>query len=356
MHDAKTVQQMISENQLPFVSIVMPVRNEADFIEQAIRSILGNDYPADKMEVIVADGCSTDGTQAVVTKIAREDSRVGLLENPGKIVSAGLNLALKTSRGEVFIRIDGHCEIPTDFIKKSVHCLSEHPYAWIVGGYIETLGDSYVGRAIASAMKSPIGVGNAYFRLGDYEGWVDTLAFGAHHKWILDRIGYFDEELVRNQDDEFNFRVVQAGGKIWMSKSIRSKYFSRGSLNKLWRQYFQYGFWRVRTFQKHRKPASVRQLAPFLFVLLLSLSGLSTLFWRPLGMLSIAELALYTMCLFAGALGVGCKSGWRYAPLAPVVFVILHFGYGLGSLWGIVRFTILKGYGLPKPEDSQLSR
>jgi glycosyltransferase involved in cell wall biosynthesis len=341
---------------LPFISIIMPVRNEADFIERAIRSILDNDYPAQKMELLVVDGMSNDGTRQVVQKLCQTDTRVRMLDNLRRIVPTAMNIGLKAARGSMFTRVDGHAEVSPDFIRQSVLRLQEHPEAWVVGGYIETLGDNYVGRAIASAMKSPIGVGNAYFRLGDYEGWVDTLAFGTHHKWILDRIGYFDEELVRNQDDEFNFRIIQAGGKIWMSKSIRSKYFSRGSLSKLWRQYFQYGFWRVRTFQKHRKPASLRQLVPLLFVLLLLLSGLSALFWRPLGILFIAELTLYTICLFAGALAVGRKSGWQYAPLSPVVFVILHFGYGLGSLWGIFRFTILKGYGLPKPEDSQLSR
>jgi len=341
---------------LPFVSIIMPVRNEAHFVEQAIKSVLHNDYPAQKMEVLVVDGMSNDGTREAVQELSKKDGRVRMLDNARRIVPTAMNIGLKAARGNLFTRVDGHATVSPDFIRQSVRCLREHPEAWVAGGYIETVADNYIGQAIASAMRSPIGVGNASFRLGDHEGWVDTLAFGTHHKWIVEKVGYFDEELVRNQDDEFNFRIIQAGGKIWMSKAIKSKYFSRGSLGKLWRQYFQYGFWRIRTMQKHRRPATVRQLAPLLFVLALSVSGLSALFWRPLWVLLVAEMVLYTVCLSAGALDVARKSGWRYAPLAPVIFAVLHFAYGFGSLWGIIRFVILKGCAIRAPEEIQMSR
>ena len=341
---------------LPFVSVIMPIRNEADFIERAIRSILDNNYPAEKMEILVVDGMSDDGTRETVQRMSRVDSRVKMLDNPRRIVPAAMNIGLKAARGDLFIRVDGHAEIPADFIAKSIQCLREHPEAWVVGGYINTVADDFMGRAIASAMRSPIGVGNSRFRLGDYEGWVDTLAFGTHHKWIVNKIGCFDEELVRNQDDEFNLRIILAGGKIWMSKSIQSTYFSRGSLHKLWKQYFQYGFWRIRTLQKHKRPASFRQLVPLLFVLSLLLLGLAGLLWRPLWILLAIEAALYILGLVTGAVGVGCKSGWQYAPIAPLIFTILHFAYGLGCLWGGIRFSILKGRGMKKPEEIQMSR
>ncbi|RKY23404.1 MAG: glycosyltransferase family 2 protein, partial [Planctomycetota bacterium] len=122
----------------PFVSVIMPIRNEVDFIARGIRSILDNDYPGDKLEIIVVDGCSDDGTQELVEKIAEKDSRVTLLTNPAKIVPTALNLGLKAAKGEIFIRIDGHAEVPADFIKNSVRCLAEHPDAWVAGGYIET--------------------------------------------------------------------------------------------------------------------------------------------------------------------------------------------------------------------------
>ncbi len=341
---------------LPFVSIIMPIRNEANFIQRAIRSILNNDYPADKMEVIVADGCSDDGTWEIVDKMSVADPRVIPIENKGRIVSTGLNAGLKVSRGQIFIRIDGHAEIPRDFIKKSVTCLAQHPDAWVVGGYWNTVSSGYVGKVIAAATQSPAGVGNARHRLGNFDGWADTVAYGAHHKWILEKVGDFDEELVRNQDDEFNMRIRLAGGKIWISSDIVSTYYSRSSMKKLWRQFFQYGFWRIRTLQKHGKPAAFRQIIPLLFVcslVVLALAGLvSEIFWWILA----GTLGLYALGLLYGTIHVGKQAGWRYSLLAPLVFAILHFAYGLGSLWGIVRFVVLHGKWRAKPAEIKLSR
>ena len=334
----------------------MPVRNEAGFIERAVRSVLDSDFPPEKMEVLVVDGMSDDGTREIIRRLSKLDSRVKMLDNPRRIVPTAMNIGLKAARGDFFTRIDGHAEIPTDFITKSIRCLRGHPDAWVAGGSIKTIADSYTGRAIAAAMQSPIGVGNARFRLGDYEGWVDTLAFGTHHKWIVERIGDFDEELVRNQDDEFNLRVNLAGGKIWMSKDIQSTYYSRGSLSKLWRQYFQSGFWRIRTLQKHKRPAGFRQLVPLLFVSSLLMLGLAGLAWKPFWIVLAVESALYLLALAIGALDVGRKSGWRYAPIVPAIFAILHFAYGFGSLWGIVWFSVLKNRGMIKPEAVQMSR
>ncbi len=342
--------------EIPFVSIIMPIRNEADFIEQAVQSILDNDYSAESMEILIVDGMSDDGTRGIIEKLSHADARIKLLDNPRRIVPTAMNIGIRAAKGEVFIRIDGHARIPKDFIRKSIECLKEHPDAWVVGGYIETVADNYIGGAIAAAMRSPIGVGNARFRMGGYEGWVDTLAFGTHHKWVVDKVGYFDEELVRNQDDEFNLRIILAGGKIWMSKSIKSMYFSRTSLGKLWRQYFQYGFWRIRTLQKHKRPATLRQLVPLLFVLSILLLGMAGFLCRFFWFLLETEMILYILGLFVGASIVGCQSGWRFAPIAPLVFLILHFAYGMGSFWGLIRFIVFKNWVTKKPEEIQISR
>jgi glycosyltransferase involved in cell wall biosynthesis len=342
--------------EIPFVSIIMPVRNEADFIEQAMQSVLNNDYPAESMEVLIVDGMSDDGTREKIEKLSQTDSRIKLLDNPRRIVPTAMNIGIRAAGGEVFIRIDGHADIPKDFIRKSIECLKEHPDAWVVGGYIETVSGDYIGGVIAAAMRSPIGVGNARFRMGGYEGWVDTLAFGTHHKWVVDKAGYFDEELVRNQDDEFNLRIILAGGKIWMSKSIHSIYFSRTSLSKLWRQYFQYGFWRIRTLQKHKRPATLRQLVPLLFVLSILLLGMAGFIYRFFWYLLETEMILYVLGIFVGASIVGCQSGWRFALIAPLIFVILHFAYGLGSIWGVIRFLVLKNWNMKKPDEIQMSR
>jgi len=346
----------VEQDNCPFISIIMPIRNEAGFIERTIGSILENDYPKDKMEILVADGCSDDGTQEIVNRIAEKDTRVKLLVNTGEIVSTGLNMALKVFRGDIFIVIGGHCEISPDFIKKSVACLAKHPEAWIVGGYLKTISAGYIGRIIAAATQSPVGVGNARHRLGGYDGWVDTVPYGAHHRWVLDKVGYFDEELVRNQDDEFNMRIILAGGKIRICGDICSVYYSRSSLRKLWRQYFQYGFWRIRTLQKHGRPAVFRQVIPILFVLLLiilALAGLvSPIFWKILA----AVLIVYAIGLIYGSIDVGRQAGWKHAFPAPLIFTLLHFGYGVGALWGLIRFVILRGAGLKKPERMKLSR
>jgi succinoglycan biosynthesis protein ExoA len=344
------------DESLPFVSIVMPIRNEADFIGHSLTSILKNDYPSNKMEVIVADGRSTDKTRDIVNRIAEQDSRVRLLDNPGKIVPIGLNTALKASRGEFFIRVDGHCEIPPDFIKKSIKCLLSHPDAWVAGGYWKTVSEGYVGKVTAAATQSRVGVGNAMHRLGNYDGWIDTVPYGAHHRWVLEKIGYFDEQLVRNQDDEFNMRIILAGGKIWLSSSIWSTYYSRGSLKKLWRQYFQYGFWRIRTMQKHKRPATLRQVVPLMLVLSMLVLLIGSFVWRPVLYVLLLEVAMYIALLAAGTLDVCRKAGLRYAPLAPVVFIILHFGYGLGGLWGIVRFILLHGWKMKRGDEFKLSR
>lgn len=346
----------MNDTEWPFVSIVMPIRNESDFIARTVDTILKNDYPEDKLEVIVADGMSTDDTQQIVRNMATNDQRVRLIENTGKIVSTGLNAALRQIRGDIFIRIDGHCEIPNDFIRKSVQTLLAKPEAWVAGGYWKTISKGTVGQAISAATQSPVGVGNARHRLGNYNGWVDTLPYGAHHKWVLDKIGYFDEQLVRNQDDEFNMRICISGGKIWLSSDIWSIYYARSSLKKLWRQYFQYGFWRIRTIQKHGRPATLRQMAPMLLVLSMVLLLISGLMWTGFRWLLAAEVIVYVAGLFYGASDVLKQAGLKCALLAPLIFIILHFGYGIGCFWGIVRFVLFRGKGLPKPEEFKLSR
>ncbi len=340
----------------PLVSVIMPVRNESAYIKKAINSILNSDYPKDKIEILVVDGMSDDGTRNIIKEIAETTSKVRMIDNVKKVVPYALNIGLRAMSGEYFTIVSGHAEIAPDFLCNSLKCLLEKKEAWLAGGYIETVSDNYIGKAIAAATQSPIGVGNSRHRLGNFDGWVDTLAFGMHHRWILDKVGYFDEQLVRNQDDEFNMRVIEAGGKIWLSKSIKSTYYSRSSLKKLWRQYFQYGFWRIRTIQKHGKPATLRQIAPALLVL--SMAGLGVLsFLHPVfGWLLAGEGVVYALGLIVGAIDVGRKASFQHSIIAPLIFIILHFGYGLGSMWGIVRFVVLRGKYMPKNEQISLSR
>jgi glycosyltransferase involved in cell wall biosynthesis len=346
---------MVDES-MPFVSIIMPIRNEADFIGRAIRSILDNDYPIDRIEVLVVDGMSADGTRDTVQQLCEQDNRVSLYDNKRKVVPSALNIGIRNSKGQILIPVSGHAEVANDFIKQSVQQLQKNPEVWCVGGPVETVSTTYIGKAIATALTSPVGIGNAMWRLGNYEGYVDTLAFGAYWRWVFENIGIFDEQLVRNQDDELNLRLILHGGKIFITPKIKSTYYARSNMRKLWRQYFQYGFWRIKTLQKHRRPATIRQVIPLLFVLslmILSLTGfLLKFFWWVL----LAEVAFYVLGLAIGSIDVGRKAGWKYALLAPLVFIILHLAYGLGGLWGIVRFVLLQGMGMPKPSQIKMSR
>jgi len=340
---------------MPVVSVVLPIRNEAHFIERCLRSLLANEYAHDRTELIVVDGMSDDGTAEIVERLAVKESRIRVLNNRARTVPHGMNRGIRAARGEVIIRVDGHAAVPADFISQNVRALREHPDAWCVGGPMETINTTWIGRAIAGAMASPVGVGNARFRLGNHEGCVDTLAFGAYRRWVFDRIGLFDEELVRNQDDELNMRVIEGGGQIYMTQKVHSQYFPRTSLRKLARQYYQYGFWRIRTIQKHGRPATLRQLAPLVFVVLWFVWAIAGLAYGPLWWLLAAYTAVYVLGLALGALDVLQRCGLREALLAPLVFAILHFAYGLGSLKGLGWFVLVRR-GLPQGQkECQMS-
>jgi glycosyltransferase involved in cell wall biosynthesis len=337
---------LASSPESPSVSVIIPVRNEARFIEQNIRSVLANDYPADRMEIVVVDGMSEDDTGRIVQKIAAEDSRVRYVFNPARITPAAFNIGVRASKGEVVFIVSGHAMVTPSFIRLSVQALREHPDAWCAGGHIETVADNRRGQCISAAMSSPIGVGDARFRLGSYKGYVGTVAFGAYWRCVFDAIGYFDEQLLRNQDDDFNQRIVLAGGKIYLDSDIVSSYYSRGSFNALARQYYQYGFWRIRTLQKHRRPMKLRQIVPLLFVSTLLVALVSAFFWQPLRYYLAGLGVLYALVLLAGGVDVARRRGVAQAVLAPVVFMILHFGYGIGNLAGIWRFILCADGGI----------
>jgi len=339
----------------PLVSVIIPVRNEAGFIERCLRCLLENDYPPARVELLVIDGLSDDGTREIVQRLAEETGQIRMVDNPQRITPVAMNIGIRESNGDYIIITGGHAETPPEFISAHVREFQAHPEAWCVGGWVDTVSSTLVGRAVAAAMSSPVGVGNARFRLGDYEGYVDTLA-GAYRRWVFDRIGLFDEELVRNQDDELNHRLIQAGGKIWMSRAIHCRYFSRASLRKLARQYFQWGFWRIRTMQKRGKPATLRQIAPLVFVLIWLVLIAGALIWRPIGWGLAGFAGLYAVALLAGAADVARRTAWREAFWAPLVFAILHFCYGFGSLKGMLWFVLLRRGGKIRASDIKLSR
>jgi glycosyltransferase involved in cell wall biosynthesis len=250
----------------PIVSIIVPCRNEREHIHACLRSILGQDLEPEECEIIVADGMSDDGTRDILQQLAAEDPRLHVIDNPGRIVSTGLNTAIRVARGAVIIRMDAHTEYAADYVRQCLAVLRETG-ADNVGGPARTKSMGALQAAICTAYHSPFAVGGARFHKGAYEGYVDTVPYGCWPRQIFDQIGLFDEELIRNQDDEFNLRLIRRGGKIWQSPRIKSWYRPRSSLRCLFRQYMQYGYWKVRVIQKHRRPAAVRHLVPGSFVL-----------------------------------------------------------------------------------------
>jgi glycosyltransferase involved in cell wall biosynthesis len=331
-----------SDDVPPFVTVVVPIRNEADFIAECLQSILASNYPRDRLEIIVVDGLSDDGTREIVEHLMKLDPRIRMLDNPERIVPHAMNRAIDAANGDVITRVDGHADIANDFVFQSVRVLKERPDCWCAGGSIDSISHTQTGRIIAACMSTPVGVGNAHFRLRNYEGYVDTIAFGSYWRWVFDRIGKFDEELVRNQDDELNARLIMNGGRIYMSSSIQCRYYPRTSLRKLWRQYFQYGFWRIRTIQKLGRPATIRQMIPMLFVIGLLLLSSAAIISQWARIAFVIYAGLYVGILCVGAIQVARRTEPRGFLVAPIVFMILHFAYGLGCLWGIVRFVFLK--------------
>ena len=322
------------EREWPFVSVVMPVRNEGAFMDRNLESILSQEYPADRMEVLVADGMSDDNTRAVVARWAERDPRVRLIDNVGQIVSTGLNQAIREARGEIILRIDGHVHVSPDFVRQNIALLDEHPEAWCVGGPIKHVGANTFGRAVAAAQSSRIGVGTAYHRFENYEGYVEGAVFPAIRRWVFDRVGNFDENLVRNQDDEFNFRVNQAHGKIFISPRVHSSYFVRDCPSKLFRQYFQYSFWRVPILKKHRRPTHFRQLVPPLFYLAMLVCFIVGVALRQPWLAAGLPL-MYCGGLLLGALFVAPRLGLASAACYPIALLAIHGGYALGYWYGL---------------------
>lgn len=356
---------MISQ---PYISIILPIRNESNFISNTLDSIINQEYPMDNLEIIIADGMSDDGTREILHIYQKKYSNIKLVDNPERIVPTGFNRALNQAKGDIIIRIDGHSEVDLDFVENRIRLLEEKD-SDCVGGATEHIADNAVGQAVKTAQSSKFGVGGVAFREDATEGkYVDTLAFGVYKREVFEKIGGYDEELVRNQDDEFNFRLIQNGGKIWLDPSIKSVYYPRNSLKKLFKQYFQYGFYKVRVMQKRRAFASWRHLVPGVFVLALFVSVLTFPishfpFYLILGSYLTANLSATIWEIFK--LVTRYKSQTtnhqllvtshqspvttHHSPIAnhqspitavllPITFFTLHFSYGLGFLCGLVIF------------------
>ena len=331
---------------IPQVSIVIPCRNERDHIETCLRSILAQLEPPGGMEILIADGMSDDGTRAIIGRIAEGDQRVRWIDNPRRITPTGLNLAIRAARGQIIIRMDAHSEYAPDYVKRCVEVLQQTG-ADNVGGPARIKAGGFVQRAVGAAHQSTFSTGGAAFHRPDYEGEVDTVFQGCWRKHKLLEVGLFDEELVRNQDDELNYRIKKGGGRLWQSTNIRCWYWPRASLIALFRQYLQYGFWKVRVIQKHKRPASLRHIMPVIFVLGLAMGWLTGFIYPPFWIAYAAAAATYGAVSVAFSARAAATAGWDLFPILPAVFFVYHVGYGIGFAAGLIHFVVLRPRGRP---------
>jgi glycosyltransferase involved in cell wall biosynthesis len=339
------------------ISVIIPCRNEVRHIAAFLDSLLAQRLDSGcEIEILMADGMSDDGTREVLRQYSARAAQVRLIDNPGRIVSTGLNAAIRAATGEIIVRMDAHTVYARDYIRECVRALAESG-ADNAGGPWIAEGRGTVGRAIAAAFQSRFCTGGGKSHRADYEGEVDTVYLGCWRREVFDRVGLFDPELVRNQDDEFNFRLRRAGGRIWQSPRIQSSYTPRASLTALFRQYAQYGFWKVAVIRKHRALASWRHAVPALFVAFILLGALLALSAAALGSyaagVAIAGalaggLLLYATACIAASLAFVKSLGPGSLALLPLVMAIYHFSYGLGFLRGIVTRPPTASDGTPK--------
>jgi succinoglycan biosynthesis protein ExoA len=320
------------------VSLLVAMRNEAGYIERCLASIFAQNYPDHLLEVLVMDGQSTDGSRQVVESLFRGRSNCHLLQNPRVIQAAGWNLGIRAAQGEIIGILSAHAELAPDYVSRAVETLRRLG-ADMVGGPMRADSSERVGQAIALATSTPFGVGGARFHYIEREQAVDTVYMGLCPREVYQRIGGFDEEMVRNQDDELSYRLLDQGGRIFCDPAIRSRYYNRSTFRSLWKQYFQYGYWKVRVMQKHPRQMRLRQFVPPLFVTALLGSALLTPFSLLGQWLLVSVVGSYAMANLAASAWAARKGGLHDLLLLPLGFASLHLSYGFGFLVGLMRFA-----------------
>lgn len=321
---------------LPPISVVLPVRNEERYIRACVASVFSQDYPAELMEVLFVDGCSQDRTVELLREMQKEHPQIRILENPDKTVPYAMNIGIRESTAPVIVRMDAHAEYAPDYIRLAVQALLTRDCE-NAGGVLETRGRGFMGEAIAAMLATPLGVGNASFRLSGQAGYVDTVPFGCFRRELFDRIGGYDERLTRNQDNELNYRIRKNGGKIWMDPAIRLVYYCRDSLRGILRMGYLNGKWNVLTTALVPGAMGMRHFAPLAFVLCTAVGVTGLLCGNPVlsGLLAL----MWGAYLFLDGFyswTIAKEKGLRFLPVEFILYPSFHIAYGTGSLVGIL--------------------
>ena len=330
---------------LPLISIIIPCRNEEKFIGKCLNSILDQAYPKEKLEILLVDGMSTDKTREIINQYNKNSPFIQLIDNPYKVTPKAMNIGIKESRGDIIIFLNSHGVLDKEFLRWNVNYLEKIKGVDAVGGKLQAISESkeLIPWAITFITDSIFGAGGIRYRQKKKEGFVkDTLPYCAYRRDVFQKIGLIDEELLRGQDAEFNLRLIKKGGKIYFTPKIKSYLYTRDTLIKLWRQQFQYGYFKVKIAQKLGIGLVFRQHIPALFVLSLILSGIFGIFFQPFCYLLFTTFFSYLLLNIIFSSIISFEKGFKYLPASILAFFVLHFSYGLGFLEGIFDFLILK--------------
>jgi len=325
---------------MPKVSVIIPCYNEQATIRSLLEALHDQTFSRAEMEVIISDGISTDGTRAVISAFQNDfpDLAVRTVDNTQRSIPSAVNRAIEVSRGEILIRLDAHSKPYPDYVENCVRAHAENRGDNVGGVWeIHPGTETWIARSIAVAAAHPLGVGDALYRHTKHAAEVDTVPFGSFRRSLIDKIGYFDESLLTNEDYEFNARIRKAGGKIWLDPAIRSIYFARASLLELARQYWRYGFWKWRMLRRYPTTLRWRQALPPIFVLSLIVLILLSIF-IPFGRyMLISELLLYFFSMILAGLLTAYRQQKPYLLFGlPLAIPVMHITWGGGFLWSIL--------------------
>lgn len=330
----------------PFISVIVPVYNEEKYLDNLIRNFLSQDYPKDQMEWIFIDGASTDNTLNLLHKYKSEISCIEIIENPNRYVSYALNMAIGKARGEYIIRMDAHSIYPTNYWSTLIRKSKEYGADNVGGVWVTKPGDdSILASAIVYATSHPVGIGNARYRLGsEHDILVDTVPYGCFPASLFRRIGLFDEDLIRNQDDEFNGRIVKQGGKIYLIPELKIQYFARPNWKLLSRMFYQYGLFKPLVNMKLGSPATARQMAPPLFVLVTCLLLCMALFSHSGRVMFGIYGLIYGIATMLASIHAVKQARFETMIYTWLTFPVIHFSYGIGYIFGIIRFMLFRAH------------
>ncbi len=332
----------------PMVTIAMPAFNEEHYIEACIRSVQAQDYPRDRIEILVADGRSTDRTREILAALAVDDPRIRVIDNPDRLQAAGLNQLIRAARGEIVVRMDVHCEYTPAYVRTCVETLAATG-ADNVGGAQRAKAKTAFQRALCAALTSPLGVGGARYRDATAEGFVDTVFLGAFRRAIFEKIGLYDPRAITNEDAELNQRLLASGGRIYLSPAIEVHYFPRDSFRTLAKQYWKYGQGRARTLLKLGRFPTLRPLIPFSMVM----GAAALVLTPPLWPVAPVAFAAYALATGAEAVRVAAPQGPAAIATAWAIFPVLHASHGAGFAAGLLRYLRAPDWGAIETLDAR---